>query len=67
MGKSQNIMKLIARVTGYFLHYIRVTSYYVLQELQVTFYMRVTSYYLLRGLRVNFYARVTSYYLLHKF
>ena len=53
-GKVSNIMKLIARVTGYFLHYIRVTSYYVLQELRVTFYIRVTSYYLLRGLPVNF-------------
>ena len=39
------------RVTIYKL---RVTSYYLLYELRVTFYIRVTSYYLLHELRVTF-------------
>ena len=45
---------------------LRVTSYYLLHKLRVTFYIRVTSYCLLHKLLITFYIRITSYYLLHE-
>ena len=45
---------------------LRVTSYYLLHKLRVTFYIRVTSYYLLHELKVKFIIRVRSYYLSHE-